>query len=269
MGIKLTDTHAHLYAEEFDGDRDEVLLRAKQSGVERIVLPNIDSSSLQPMLDLEARYPEYCYAAIGLHPTSVNETYRSELAIVEQELKRRPYIAIGEIGIDLYWDTTYLSQQQEAFAQQLSWSLEYHLPVIIHVRDSFDATLEVISQFKGRGLRGVFHSFTGTAGQARDIQAYGSFLLGINGIATFKNSGLREVLAQLSPEQLVVETDAPYLSPVPYRGKRNESSYLRKIVGQLAVVYGKTEEEIAAITTENTEKLFNFAQIAGKNAFKA
>lgn len=302
----MIDTHAHLYAEEFDDERQAVIQRAREAGISRIVLPNVDSTTLRRMLELEQACPDYCYAAIGVHPTSIGENWREELAVVEQELKRRnagllqkdterdalsvedeekhqpegskerrienpagsrsndstgqipPYIAIGEIGTDLYWDKTYLLQQQKAFAQQLQWSLDYHLPVIIHVRDSFDATFEVLNDFRGKGLRGVFHSFTGTAEQAHTINEFGTFYLGINGIITFKNSGLREVIASVPPERLVLETDSPYLSPAPYRGKRNESSRLPLIAMQLAEVYNLNPEKIAAITTKNAQSLFNF-----------
>jgi TatD DNase family protein len=265
----MIDTHAHLYAEEFDTDRNAMLQRAQSVGVTKIVLPNVDSASLQRMLKLESEQSGFCYAAIGVHPTSIGPGYEDELAMVEQELKRRnssdpagpaiaPYIAIGEIGTDLYWDKSFVHQQQKAFACQLQWSLDYHLPVIIHVRDSFDATFEVLQDFKGRGLRGVFHSFTGTAAQAYTINEFGTFYLGVNGIVTFKNSGLRDELIQLSPEKLLLETDAPYLSPVPYRGKRNESSYLALIAGKLAEVYSLTTDEIVRITTQNANSLFNF-----------
>jgi TatD DNase family protein len=257
MGISIIDTHAHLYAEEFDNDREAMLLRAKEAGVEKVILPNVDSASLPRMLELEKAHPEFCYAAIGLHPTSINNTFYDELRIVEEELKRRKYIAIGEIGTDLYWDKTYLKEQQEAFARQLQWSIDYQLPVIIHVRDSFDETFQVMRQFEPGSLKGIFHSFSGTVEQAHTIQEYGTFYLGINGISTFKNSGMAEVLVRLRPEWLVLETDSPYLAPVPYRGKRNESSYIKQVTMRLAEIFRITEEEIAAITTKNAKSLFN------------
>ena len=262
----MIDTHAHLYAEEFDDDRELMIQRAMDAGVQQIVLPNVDSTTLQRMLNLEASHPGYCYAAIGVHPTSIADNYRNELALVEQELKRRQWIAIGEIGTDLYWDKTRLREQQYAFAQQLEWSLQYELPVIIHVRESFEATFEVMEQFRGKGLKGIFHSFTGTSEHVHTIQQFGTFYLGINGIVTFKNSGLREVLRNLSPEMLVLETDAPYLAPVPFRGKRNESAWLPRIAAQLAEVYGIEESEIRELTTKNAEKLFDFAQMTDKKA---
>lgn len=252
----MIDTHSHIYSQEFDQDIDEVIQRAKDNGLTHIVLPNVDSESLPRMLALESRYPNYCYASIGLHPTSVNEHYISELDLVEKELKRRKYIAIGEIGIDLYWDRTFINEQKEAFAKQLQWSLDYDLPVIIHVRDSFAETMEVVQQFKGKGLKGVFHSFTGGEYEANEILSYGDFYLGINGIVTFKNSGLADTLKRLSPENLVLETDAPYLTPAPYRGKRNESAYLTLICKKIAEIYQISLSDIEDITTKNSYKLF-------------
>ncbi len=308
----MIDTHAHLYAEELDDDRPAMMQRAKEAGISKIVLPNVDSSTLQRMLDLESDYPGYCFSAIGVHPTSIGENWKEELAMVERELNRRntpdglcpaaeglpgkaaetgiaektelrpapealslalanrhpatpenrstPYIAIGEIGTDLYWDKTYLLEQQEAFARQLQLSIDYQLPVIIHVRDSFDETFEVMQDFKGKGLRGIFHSFTGSADQATTISELGTFYLGINGIISFKNSGLKDVVRNISPERMVLETDSPYLSPVPYRGKLNESSRLPLIAMQLAQLYAVSLEEIVEITTKNAQSLFNFQQ---------
>jgi TatD DNase family protein len=252
----MIDTHAHLYAEEFDHDRDAMIQRAKDAGVQKIILPNVDSSSLHRMLALESQQSGYCYAAIGVHPTSINNNYEAELDLVRTELLRRPWIAIGEIGIDLYWDKTYLEQQKIAFRQQLAWSLEFDLPVIIHVRDSFAETMSVLNEFRGKGLRGVFHSFTGNKEEALSVIAFKGFLLGINGIVTFKNAGLAESLSDISPEYLLLETDAPYLSPVPYRGKRNESSYLQLITEKVAVQVGCTFNELTGITTRNAQKLF-------------
>ncbi|MDX9747623.1 MAG: TatD family hydrolase [Paludibacter sp.] len=257
----MIDTHAHLYAEEFDNDREMMIQRAREACVQQIVLPNVDSTTLQRMLNLEAAYPGYCFAAIGVHPTSIDENYRAELELVEQELKHRKWIAIGEIGTDLYWDKSHLREQQEAFAQQLEWSLEYDLPVIIHVRDSFEATFEVMEQYRGKGLKGIFHSFTGTLEHVHTIQQLGTFYLGINGIVTFKNSGLRDVLREVPVEMLVLETDAPYLAPVPFRGKRNESALLQLIAARLAEVYEIGETEIRELTTKNAEKLFHFGQM--------
>jgi len=252
----LIDSHSHIYTEEFDEDRPEVIERAKLSGVSKMILPNIDAASLQRMLKTEACYPGYCYAAIGLHPTSVNESYNQELELIKKELERRSYVAIGEIGIDLYWDKRFLNEQITVFRKQLEWALEYNLPVIIHVRDSFDETMKVMNEFAGKGLTGVFHSFTGSIGDAVQIINFGGFYMGINGILTFKNSGLPAVVEQIGIEHLLLETDAPYLTPAPYRGKRNESAYLAFICKKMASIFGISEKETEEITTRNVNSLF-------------
>lgn len=252
----MIDTHSHIYAEEFDSDRAEVIARAKAAGITKIILPNVDSESLPRMLQLESEYPGYCFAAIGLHPTSVKENYAEELAIVKKELERREYIAIGEIGIDLYWDKSFLKEQIQVFVQQIEWALEYNLPVIIHVRDSFRETMDVLEQFRGKGLEGVFHSFTGTIDQATEIIDFGGFYIGINGIVTFKNSGLDAVVQQIDPRYLLLETDAPYLTPAPFRGKRNESEYLTLVATKLANTFNMNFNQLTKITTENAYKLF-------------
>ena len=252
----MLDTHSHIYDEAFDTDRSEAIDRAKVVGIERIILPNVDSKSLPRMLSLEAQYPDYCFAAIGLHPTSIKENYREELSLVRSELERRKWIAIGEIGIDLYWDKTFYNEQVTAFRQQIEWALEYHLPIIIHVRDSFQETMAVLSPYKNSGLRGVFHSFTGTMENAEEILSFGGFKLGINGIVTFKNSGLDNVIRQISPKHILLETDAPYLTPVPFRGKRNESAYIDYVCEKLAEIYSASKQEIDKITTRNAVELF-------------
>ncbi|MFT3752269.1 MAG: TatD family hydrolase [Paludibacter sp.] len=252
----MIDTHSHIYSEEFDTDRTETIQRAKEAGITHIILPNVDSETLPQMLALEAQYPDYCHAAIGLHPTSVKENYKEELALVEAELKRRQWIAIGEIGIDLYWDKTFLREQITAFQQQIDWALKYDLPVIIHVRDSFCETMEALAPYKNSGLKGVFHSFTGTIDEAREIIEFGGFMLGINGIVTFKNSGLAAVVAQIDPKHILLETDAPYLTPAPHRGKRNESAYVQLVAKKLAEVYNCTSEEVSEQTTQNALSLF-------------
>lgn len=252
----MIDTHSHIYSEEFDSDRAEVIARAKAAGITKIILPNVDSESLPRMLQLESEYPGYCFAAIGLHPTSVKENYAEELAIVKKELERREYIAIGEIGIDLYWDKSFLKEQIQVFVQQIEWALEYNLPVIIHVRDSFRETMDVLEQFRGKGLEGVFHSFTGTIDQATEIIDFGGFYIGINGIVTFKNSGLDAVVQQIDAQYLLLETDAPYLTPAPFRGKRNESEYLTLVATKLANTFNLNFNQLTKITTENAYKLF-------------
>ncbi|HLP05630.1 MAG TPA: TatD family hydrolase [Paludibacter sp.] len=252
----MIDTHSHIYSEEFDADRVEVIQRAREAGITHIILPNCDSGTLTPMLALEAEYPGYCHAAIGLHPTSVKENHLDELAIIESELKRRNWIAVGEIGIDLYWDKTFLQEQIIVFQRQIDWALKYNLPVIIHVRDSFRETMNALAPYKNSGLRGVFHSFTGSFEEAEEIIAFGGFLLGINGIVTFKNSGLAAAVARIDPKHIVLETDAPYLTPAPYRGKRNETSYIGLVAKKLAEAYNCTAEEIDRLTTLNAESLF-------------
>ncbi len=252
----MIDTHSHIYSEEFDEDRADVIKRAKEVGVKQIILPNVDSESLPRMLALEAEYPDYCFAAIGLHPTSVGVNYKDELQLVRDELQRRKYVAIGEIGVDLYWDKTFIKEQIEAFQQQINWALEYDLPVIIHVRDSFDETMAALQPFKGSKLQGLFHSFTGNLEQANEIIDFGGFKLGINGIVTFKNSGLSETLKNIDLKNIVLETDSPYLTPVPFRGKRNESGYVQFVCKQIALIYGLSEDKVEEITTRNALELF-------------
>ena len=253
----MIDTHSHIYSEEFDADRHEVILRAQKIGVKQIILPNCDSGTMPQMLALEAAYPGYCHAAIGLHPTSVKENYKEELALIKSELERREYLAIGEIGIDLYWDKTCIAEQTYVFKQQLEWALEYHLPVIIHVRDSFRESMDALKPYQNSGLTGVFHSFTGTLEESKEILAFEGFRLGINGIVTFKNSGLAAVVENIELKHLVLETDAPYLTPVPYRGKRNESSYVSLVCAKLAAIYQVSVEEIDQVTTANALELFS------------
>lgn len=252
----MIDTHSHLYAEEFDNDRPEVVERAKQVGVEKIILPNIDSTSLDRMLALERAYPNICYASIGLHPTSVDENVENELAFVKAELDRKNYVAVGEIGIDLYWDKTFYKEQVRAFQQQVEWALERNLPIIIHVRNSHNETIEALRPYREKGLKGVFHCFTGGKVEAEDIFDLGNFLLGIGGVVTFKNSGLAESLVDIPLEKIVLETDAPYLAPAPHRGKRNEPSFLSLIADKLAEVYGVDKDTIIQTTTANAKQLF-------------
>jgi len=257
----MIDTHSHIYSDDFDADRAEVIRRAQEIGVKHIILPNCDSGTLPQMLALEAAYPGYCHAAIGLHPTSVKEDYIKELALIKLELERRDYLAIGEIGIDLYWDKTLLAEQTIAFKQQVEWALEYHLPVIIHVRDSFRESMNALLPYKNSGLKGVFHSFTGTLEEALEIIAFGGFRLGINGIVTFKNSGLAAVVEKIELKHLLLETDSPYLTPTPYRGKRNESSYVSLVCEKLAAIYQVSVQEIDNVTTNNALELFTKLQL--------
>lgn len=252
----MIDTHSHIYSEEFDADRQDVILRAKENGVTKIILPNVDSESLPRLLETESLFSGYCHAAIGLHPTSVKENYREELEVVKQELQRRKYVAVGEIGIDLYWDKTFCKEQVTALQTQTEWALEYDLPVIIHVRNSHDETIQALQPFKNKGLKGIFHCFTGSKKEADEIFELGNFMLGIGGVVTFKNSGLAESLKDIPLDKLVLETDAPYLAPVPHRGKRNEPAYTALVRNKLAEVYEVSAEEADRITTKNAEMMF-------------
>lgn len=254
--MTIIDTHSHIYAEEFDNDLDDVINRAKQIGVSKILLPNIDTMSLDRIHHVSEKYRDYCIPMMGLHPTSVGEDYGCQLELIKEQFNRRKYIAVGEIGLDLYWDKTYEKEQRIAFERQLHWSIEYNLPVAIHSRDAISECIECIKKVGAEKLRGVFHSFGGTETELRDILALKSFLLGINGVVTFKNSNLASVLQQTDLSHIIIETDSPYLAPVPYRGKRNESSYTLKIAEKLAEIYNVNVDEIGDITTENAKKLF-------------
>jgi TatD DNase family protein len=251
----LIDTHAHIYSEEFNGDIDEVITRAYDSDVRKVILPNIDSSSVKKMLDLADQYPQICYPLMGLHPTSVGEDYQDELELIEFWLKKRKFYGIGEIGIDLYWERTFLEQQIIAFRHQLQLAKKYQLPVVLHVRESFDEVFAVVEEELDAGLTGVFHSFTGSVEQAARITGLG-FKIGIGGIVTFKNSGLDEVVRQIDPKHLILETDAPYLTPSPFRGKRNESSYLIHVARKIADLHDLSVHEVAKITSANAVNLF-------------
>jgi TatD DNase family protein len=252
----LIDTHAHLYAEEFDSDRDEMIARATQKGLANILLPNIDLQSIEPMHQLCAQYPQLLFPMMGLHPSSVGDDYQIVLSKMKMLLSSNNYIAIGEVGIDLYWDKNFIAQQKEAFAMQIQWSIEQELPLVIHSREAHDEIMEVLNSFKTEKLRGVFHCFTGTTEQALEIIDRG-FLLGIGGVLTFKNAQLPYTLQAIDLKYLVLETDAPYLSPVPNRGRRNESAYLELVAERLAEIKQLSLTELAEITTRNATNLFN------------
>lgn len=251
----LTDTHTHLYSEEFTQDRDTMIQRAIDAGVKRFFVPSIDSSYTQAMYDLEAKYPDNIYLMMGLHPTYVKENYLDELAYVEEQLTKRKFAAIGEIGIDLYWDKSTLAQQQHAFKHQIQLAKKYSLPINIHCRDAFDEVFEVLESEKADDLFGIFHCFTGDFEQAQKAIGY-NMKLGIGGVATFKNGKIDQFLKDISLQHIVLETDSPYLAPVPYRGKRNESSYTVLVAEKLAQLYSLTVEEIAAVTTQNSKDVF-------------
>lgn len=252
----LIDTHAHLYAKAFEKDRAAMIERAQEVGVQQFLLPNIDESSIAGMLELEAAYPGRCFPMMGLHPCSVKENYLSDLAWVRKWLDQRDFIAIGEIGIDLYWDKTFLEEQKAAFLQQVEWALEFDRPIVIHARESLDLLIKLVEEVGDSNLRGVFHCFTGNVAQAEAIMELGLYL-GIGGVVTFKNGGVDKTLAEISLERIILETDAPYLAPVPYRGKRNESAYVQEVADKLASIKGLPTGKVAAITSENAQKLFN------------
>ena len=253
----LTDTHTHLYSEEFTEDSELIIQRALDSGVSRLFVPSIDSSYTSKMYDLEAKYPENVFLMMGLHPCYVKENYVEELAHVETELNKRKFAAIGEIGIDLFWDKTFLQQQQDVFVRQIQLAKHYQTPINIHCRDAFDEVLEILAQEKSPELWGIFHCFTGDFNQAKQAIDYG-MKLGIGGVATFKNGKIDQFLNQIDIKNIVLETDAPYLAPVPFRGKRNESSYIKIIAEKLSEIYNLPLEQIAAITTENSKVVFGF-----------
>lgn len=254
---QLVDTHAHLYSAKFDYDRPEMVRRAIDAGVTRLYLPNIDSESIEPMLALEAAFPEHCFAMMGLHPSHVQpDTYEQELALVEDWLGKRKWAGVGETGIDLYWDKTTLDIQKIAFARQIEWAKDLDLPIIIHSRESNEECIELVKAGQDGRLRGIFHCFSGTEEQARRMIDLG-FWLGIGGVLTYPKSDLGTVLRDIPLEHLVLETDAPYLPPVPYRGKRNESAYVPLVAEKLAEVKNLPVEEIARVTTANARRVFN------------
>lgn len=254
------DTHTHLYAEDFSKDQSEMMKRAIDSGIECMLLPNIDMDSIESMNNLYKQYPAYCRLMMGLHPCSVDEKVKSNLDQIEQLIEPNKHIAIGEIGIDLYWDKSFLKEQEYAFRRQIDWAKNYNLPIVIHCREAFDEIFHILDELNDESLTGVFHCFTGTYEQATRVLNYGNFKLGIGGVLTYKNSGLDRVVEKIDIEHLVLETDAPYLSPVPYRGKRNESSYLLHIAEKLAEIKQQPLKVISEITTKNAIEIFRLAE---------
>jgi len=251
----MIDTHAHIYANEFDEDIELIISRAKTAGVSRILMPAIDTETHEKMLLLEDDQPEYCISMMGLHPCSVKSNYKDELKVIEGYFSKRRFAAVGETGLDFYWDLTFKEQQYEAFHQQADWAIHYDIPLVIHSRNSTNECIEVVRQHQDGNLKGVFHCFSGTAEQAKEIVDLG-FYLGIGGVLTFKNSGLDKAIADIDLSQLVLETDAPYLAPVPYRGKRNECGYITYVVGKLAELKGIAASDIDSVTSNNASKLF-------------
>lgn len=251
----IIDTHCHLYLSEFSEDILEVINRAVKEGVTKFYLPSIDSLSLDSMLQLQDKFPDKCFSMMGLHPCSVKGNFREELKTVQDWLSKKKFAAVGEIGLDFYWDKTFEQQQYDAFHEQIEWALHYDLPIVIHSRDSTTECINIVEQHQKGTLKGIFHCFGSDYKSALKIIDLG-FYLGVGGVVTYKNSGLAAVLEKIPLEHIVLETDAPYLSPVPFRGKRNESSYLQYVISKLALVKGISIEEVAAITTSNAEKIF-------------
>jgi len=254
--MKLIDTHTHLYVEEFKEDINEVLERALAEGVEKFYLPAIDSTETEALLQLEEKFPEKMFAMAGLHPCSVKENFKVELAKIEGQLAEREFAAIGETGLDFYWDTTFKKEQFESLHIHAQWAIQYRKPLVIHTRNSMDETIRFVKEYKGESLYGIFHCFSGNLQNAKDIIDSG-FLLGIGGVLTFKNSGLADIVKEIDLKHLVLETDSPYLAPAPFRGKRNESSYLKYIVQKLAEIKNVSTEEVALQTTKNAEEVFD------------
>ncbi len=251
----MIDTHTHLYLKDFNADINEVIDRALAEGIEKFYLPAIDNSENEALLALEKKYPDKIFAMAGLHPCYVKENYKEELGKIREQLSQREFAAIGETGLDFYWDKTFSKQQYESLEVHAGWALQYKRPLVLHTRNAMQETIDVIKSFSGKNLSGIFHCFSGSLQNAKDIIDTG-FLLGIGGVLTYKNSGLAEIIKEIELKYLVLETDAPYLAPVPFRGKRNESSYLKYIVKKLAEIKGVSEEEVASQTTQNAEAVF-------------
>jgi TatD DNase family protein len=254
--MQFIETHAHIYSEEFNEDLALIVKSALANGINKIYMPAIDSSAIAAMLAVEAAYPNNCFSMMGLHPCYVKDNYKEELTIVEDWLSKRKFAAIGEIGLDFYWDTTFKQQQYASFELQMQWALDYDLPIVIHTRNAMGETIELVKPFAKKGLKGIFHCFSGSKESAMDIIGMG-FHLGLGGVLTYKNAGVAEAIKEIPMEWLVLETDAPYLSPVPYRGKRNEPAYMIEVAKKLAEIKGLPLHEIAEITTRNAEGIFH------------
>lgn len=257
----MIDTHSHLFVEEFTEDLPAVVDRARAAGVSKVLMPNIDDTTVEDMLEVCAVYKGYCFPMIGFHPTSVDADSAPRIRNMKKRLfGEHPYIAIGEVGMDLYWDKTYLKEQQKALDEQIQWALEYRLPLVLHCREAFPELFEVLAPYKNTELNGIFHSFTGTSEEAEQVLEYSRFVFGINGVVTFKKSTLPEILTRIPLDRIVLETDSPYLAPVPFRGKRNESSYIKNVAIKLAEIYGMDFEKVDRITTDNALKVFKMAE---------
>ncbi|MBQ4587870.1 MAG: TatD family hydrolase [Bacteroidaceae bacterium] len=257
----MIDTHSHIFEPDFADDLPEVIARAKEIGVEKIFMPNIDDTSVDAMLGVCRQYPGYCFPMLGFHPTSVDADAMPKVKEMKKRLTEgHPYIAIGEVGLDLYWDKTYIKEQQMVLEEQIQWALEWELPLVIHCREAFPELFDVLKPYKETKLTGVFHSFTGTVNEAMELLDYSRFMVGINGVVTFKKSTLPEALKVLPLDRLVLETDSPYLAPVPFRGKRNESSYVKRVAVKLAELYGVEIGEVERQTTANALKVFKISE---------
>ena len=254
----MIDTHSHIYEPVFSADREEVIMRAKQAGVEYILLPNINAESIEQMLNMCRNYPDYCFPMMGLHPEDIEEDYKQVLANMKALLEEpeHPYLAIGEVGLDYYWDKTKVKEQEEVFRTQIEWSIEYHQPLMIHSRSAHRQLVTAISEYKNEGLSGVFHCFGGSKEEAQELLQFPNFMLGIGGVVTYKNSRLAETLTSVPLERIVLETDSPYLTPVPYRGKRNESAYVIEVLRKVAQIYNVSKEEAEAVTNNNAKRIF-------------
>jgi len=257
--MHFVDTHTHLFSPSFDEDRAEIVQRAIKAGVETLLLPNIDVESIEPMYNLCIQFPENCFPMMGLHPGSVDEKWEENLEVIRKNLFERKNCAVGEIGMDLYWDKTFVNEQAEAFRRQVNWAKELNLPIVIHAREAFDEIFAIVDELNDERLTGVFHCFTGTLDQAKKIQNYGGFKLGIGGVLTYKKAGLDEILKDVELSELILETDSPYLPPTPHRGKRNESAYLLHVAEKLADVKGISLVEVAKITSKNANELFKLS----------
>ena len=252
----LTDTHTHLYSKEFDADRTALIEKAIERGVKRFFLPNVDTETIPAMFQVEKQFPNNCFALIGLHPCSVNARYQQEIQVMEHWLSKRKFVAIGEIGMDLYWNKIFYAQQQDAFRMQIELARKYNLPYVIHCRNAFEETMDIIKEYSNDFSKAIFHCFSGNVEQARQVIDAGNFKLGIGGVVTFKNSGLDKVVEAIDLKHLVLETDAPYLAPDPYRGKRNEPDYLLLVAKKVAEIKNISLEEVAAVTTQNSIDVF-------------
>lgn len=254
----MIDTHCHIYGPEFEEDRESVVLRARQAGIELILLPNINEASIEPMLSLCHSYPEYCYPMMGLHPEDVADDYLQVLDKMEELLKvpSHPYVAVGEVGLDFYWDVSCKRQQIDAFSRQIEWAVRYGLPLMIHSRNAHYELVQTIRQYASEGLTGVFHCFGGTVEEAQELLAFDNFVLGIGGVLTFKKSALPDVLRHVPLQRIVLETDSPYLSPVPYRGKRNEPAYVAEVMRKVSDIYNVSIQEVEKVTNANVKRVF-------------